>query len=75
MRGLEKGEKDGSVQQRSPTLAKFHQLERTCRAVSHSRWAALSSANGGMEQPQLVVKHSHPKIASVKTTDILLLRC
>ncbi len=43
MRGLEE-----TVQQRSPTLAKFHQLERTRSALSHSRWAALSSVNRGI---------------------------
>lgn len=37
-----------TVQQRSPTLAKFHQLERTRSALSHSRWAALSSVNRGI---------------------------
>lgn len=36
------------VKQRSPTLAKFPQLERTRSALSHSRWAALSSVNGGI---------------------------
>lgn len=37
-----------TVQQRSPTLAKFYQLERTRSALSHSRWAALSSVNRGI---------------------------
>ncbi|KAM7371619.1 hypothetical protein PAMP_008837 [Pampus punctatissimus] len=47
MRGLEERGKDVTVQQRSPTLAKFHQLERTRRALSHSRWTATSSVNRG----------------------------
>lgn len=37
-----------TVQRHSPTLAKFHQLERTRSALSHSRWSALLSVNRGI---------------------------
>lgn len=72
MRGLEEGEKDGTAQQRSSTLAKVHQLERTHRALSHSRWAALSSVNRGIAatvggETQL----NQLKIPSVKTQAIV----
>lgn len=55
---LAEGEKDWTVQL-SPTLAKFHQAEKTCCALSHSRWVVLSSANRGVQQPLLVVKSTN----------------
>lgn len=53
--------------QRSQCLAKFHELERTWRALSHSRWDTLSSANrgitatigGSIEQLNTPSAHTH----------------